>query len=52
MRLLVYNPLAASHADRLEDISQELKMWDVILLSGVHAWQDDGQSMKALDHMT
>ena len=24
-------------------------MWDVILLSGVHAWQDSGQSMKTLD---
>ena len=24
-------------------------MWDVIMLSGVHAWQDSGQSMKTLD---
>ena len=49
MRLIVYNPYAAGKQDRLEDISQELRLWDVILLSGVHAWQDSGQSMKTLE---
>ena len=49
MRLIVYNPYAASRQERLEDISQELSMWDVVMLSGVHAWQDSGQSMKTLD---
>eukprot|EP00959_Pyramimonas_sp_CCMP1952_P401509 8413074-Pyramimonas_sp.AAC.1 len=42
MRIVTYNPLGASF-ERHEDISHELKSWDIILLSGT-------QRVAQLDH--
>eukprot|EP00959_Pyramimonas_sp_CCMP1952_P065829 1374435-Pyramimonas_sp.AAC.1 len=38
MRILTYNPLAANTVERLVDISDELKDWDIILLCGTQEW--------------
>eukprot|EP00959_Pyramimonas_sp_CCMP1952_P115033 2404967-Pyramimonas_sp.AAC.1 len=34
MRICTYNPLASNFSERIEDISAQLRTWDLILLNG------------------
>eukprot|EP00959_Pyramimonas_sp_CCMP1952_P259150 5417886-Pyramimonas_sp.AAC.1 len=38
MKLVFYNPLAASTTDRLEDIISALREWGVVVLTGTRQW--------------
>eukprot|EP00959_Pyramimonas_sp_CCMP1952_P215514 4508588-Pyramimonas_sp.AAC.1 len=46
MRIVQYNPLYAGSVERLNDISQELSQWDVILLNGTHEWCGEGPAKR------